>query len=88
MENTNSSHCGLHDVFHFLTASLLVNAEGLAIITVAKVGFLITARGGSGIVIAKLSDGCKYILSNATVSMKQSPHTTNIPVSLQNYMYV
>ena len=35
-------------------AGILVNAEGLAILTVVKVGFLVTARAGSGIVIAKL----------------------------------
>ena len=37
-----------------------MNAQGLAILTVVKVGFLVTARGGSGIVIAKLPDGSKY----------------------------
>ena len=33
-----------------------MKAKGLAIITVIKAGFLVTARGGSGIVIAKLDD--------------------------------
>ena len=42
-----------------LSAGLVVNAAGLAILTVAKLGFLVTARGGSGIVIAKLRGGCK-----------------------------
>ena len=42
---------------HLFPAGLLVNAEGLAILTVAKIGFLLTARGGSGIVIAKLNSG-------------------------------
>lgn len=42
----------------FFTAGLIVNiAAGLAILSVVKVGFLVTARGGSGIVIAKLEDG-------------------------------
>lgn len=39
-----------------IPAGVLMNAEGLAIITVAKIGFLVTARGGSGIVIARLED--------------------------------
>ena len=43
----------------YFTAGLLLRAEGLAIITVAKIGFLVTARGGSGIVIAKLKGGGK-----------------------------
>ena len=33
-----------------------MKAKGLAVITVIKAGFLVTARGGSGIVIAKLDD--------------------------------
>ena len=39
------------------TAGLIMKAHGLAILTVAKIGFLVTARGGSGIVIAKLPQG-------------------------------
>ncbi|CAL8288449.1 unnamed protein product [Lota lota] len=35
---------------------VIAKAEGLAIITVIKAGFMITARGGSGIVIARLAD--------------------------------
>ncbi|XP_018516871.1 SH3 domain-containing YSC84-like protein 1 [Lates calcarifer] len=35
---------------------VIAKAEGLAIISVIKAGFMITARGGSGIVIARLSD--------------------------------
>ena len=37
-------------------AGILAKAEGLAILTVVKVGFLVTARAGSGIVIAKLGN--------------------------------
>ncbi|KAK9468924.1 hypothetical protein V1512DRAFT_68371 [Lipomyces arxii] len=37
--------------------SVLANAKGLAIITVLKAGFLFSGRAGSGIVIARLSDG-------------------------------
>ncbi|KAF8535983.1 hypothetical protein BDD12DRAFT_853040 [Trichophaea hybrida] len=36
---------------------VLASAKGLAILTVAKVGFLLTARGGSGLVIARRPDG-------------------------------
>ncbi|MCJ1419719.1 hypothetical protein MMC32_006075 [Xylographa parallela] len=36
---------------------ILANAKGLAIITVFKAGFLGSARFGSGIVVARLSDG-------------------------------
>lgn len=42
-----------------IVASIIANAKGLAIITVVRVGFLVTARGGSGLVIAKLSDNSK-----------------------------
>ncbi len=34
-----------------------MQAAGLAVITVAKIGFLVTARGGSGIVIARKRGG-------------------------------
>ncbi|KAJ8663547.1 hypothetical protein O0I10_000790 [Lichtheimia ornata] len=37
--------------------SILANAKGLAIYTVLKGGFLFTARGGSGLVVARLPDG-------------------------------
>ncbi|KAL8968330.1 MAG: hypothetical protein Q9183_002509 [Haloplaca sp. 2 TL-2023] len=36
---------------------ILANAKGLAVITVFKAGFLGTARFGSGVVVARLSDG-------------------------------
>jgi lipid-binding SYLF domain-containing protein len=39
--------------------SVLQNAKGFAIFTIFKAGFLFSARGGSGVVIAKLNDGCK-----------------------------
>ncbi|XP_046552738.1 SH3 domain-containing YSC84-like protein 1 [Haliotis rubra] len=39
-----------------IPAGILAKAKGLAILTVVKAGFLVTARGGSGIVIAKLDD--------------------------------
>ncbi|QRD81434.1 hypothetical protein F9C07_2054151 [Aspergillus flavus] len=40
-----------------LPGKVLVNAKGLAICTVAKAGFLGSARFGSGLVIARLDDG-------------------------------
>ncbi|KAL5007322.1 hypothetical protein ScPMuIL_016128 [Solemya velum] len=39
-----------------IPAGILLKAKGLAILTVFKAGFLVTARAGSGIVIAKLGD--------------------------------
>lgn len=38
------------------TAHVIAKAEGLAIISVIKAGFMVTARGGSGIVIARMAD--------------------------------
>ncbi|KAM6945775.1 SH3 domain-containing YSC84-like protein 1 [Aplochiton taeniatus] len=40
-----------------IPAHIIAKAQGLAVITVIKAGFMITARGGSGIVIARLADG-------------------------------
>jgi lipid-binding SYLF domain-containing protein len=51
----------MSDYYVFVLVSLILKAKGLAILTVFKLGFLVTARGGSGIVIAKLSNGCKYV---------------------------
>uniref|UniRef100_A0A4X2KJN1 SH3 domain-containing YSC84-like protein 1 n=1 Tax=Vombatus ursinus TaxID=29139 RepID=A0A4X2KJN1_VOMUR len=36
---------------------VIAKAKGLAILSVIKAGFLVTARGGSGIVLARLPDG-------------------------------
>lgn len=36
---------------------VLLNAKGLAIITVLKAGFLFSGRAGSGVVVARLPDG-------------------------------
>lgn len=36
---------------------VIAKAKGLAILSVIKAGFLVTARGGSGIVVARLPDG-------------------------------
>lgn len=52
-----------HHLFSYLAsmclcvaAHVIAKAEGLAIISVIKAGFLVTARGGSGVVIARLAD--------------------------------
>lgn len=39
-----------------IPSGILLKAKGLAILTVVRAGFLVTARAGSGIVIAKLND--------------------------------
>ena len=36
-------------------------AKGFAIFTVVKAGFLFSARAGTGIVIARLDDGCELL---------------------------
>ncbi|ERE68524.1 SH3 domain-containing YSC84-like protein 1 [Cricetulus griseus] len=41
----------------FLVAHVIAKAKGLAVLSVIKAGFLVTARGGSGIVLARLPDG-------------------------------
>uniref|UniRef100_A0A3B4CJP3 SH3 domain-containing YSC84-like protein 1 n=1 Tax=Pygocentrus nattereri TaxID=42514 RepID=A0A3B4CJP3_PYGNA len=40
-----------------IPAHVIAKAQGLAILSVIKAGFMVTARGGSGIVIARLADG-------------------------------
>uniref|UniRef100_H2ZWG4 SH3 domain-containing YSC84-like protein 1 n=1 Tax=Latimeria chalumnae TaxID=7897 RepID=H2ZWG4_LATCH len=40
-----------------IPSHVIAKAQGLAIISVIKAGFLVTARGGSGIVVARLPDG-------------------------------
>lgn len=40
-----------------IPAHVIAKAQGLAILSVVKAGFMITARAGSGIVIARLADG-------------------------------
>lgn len=44
--------------------SVLEKAAGFAIFTVVKAGFLLSARAGSGVVIARLPDGCTSTHSN------------------------
>ncbi|XP_016046679.1 SH3 domain-containing YSC84-like protein 1 isoform X1 [Erinaceus europaeus] len=40
-----------------IPAHVIARAKGLAVLSVIKAGFLVTARGGSGIVLARLPDG-------------------------------
>lgn len=40
-------------------AHVVATAKGLAVLSVVKAGFLVTARGGSGVVLARLPDGSK-----------------------------
>jgi SH3 domain-containing YSC84-like protein 1 len=42
--------------------SILAQAKGFAIFTVVKAAFILSARAGSGVVIAKLEDGSEYPL--------------------------
>ncbi|KAG9030215.1 hypothetical protein FRB95_004208 [Tulasnella sp. JGI-2019a] len=49
-----SGHKGLDKV---IPGSVLRNAKGFAIFTVVKAGFFVSARAGSGVVIARLEDG-------------------------------
>lgn len=46
-------------MYQIIPRNVLQNAKGFAIFTVFKAGFLFSARGGSGIVIAKLPNGCE-----------------------------
>ena len=47
-------------IIFIVAVGILAKARGLAILTVFKAGFLVTARGGSGIVIARVSDELDY----------------------------
>lgn len=49
-----------------VSAHVIAKAKGLAVLSVIKAGFLVTARGGSGIVLARLPNGSKWILSFCT----------------------
>ena len=56
------SGCTLPSSF---AAHVIAKAKGLAILSVIKAGFLVTARGGSGIVLARLPDGSKSVALKA-----------------------
>jgi lipid-binding SYLF domain-containing protein len=44
--------------------NVLEKAAGFAIFTVVKAGFLVSARAGSGVVIARLPDGGEFLLKS------------------------
>ncbi|KAJ3208749.1 hypothetical protein HDU82_001991 [Entophlyctis luteolus] len=44
-------------VDQIIPPQVIANAKGIAILSVIKAGFLFSGRGGSGIVVARLSDG-------------------------------
>jgi lipid-binding SYLF domain-containing protein len=49
--------------------NVLEKAAGFAIFTVVKAGFLVSARAGSGVVIARLPDGGEFLLPMEMVLM-------------------
>lgn len=51
--------------------SVLQQAKGFAIFTVAKAGFLFSARAGSGVVIAKLDNGSKFSPKSHSIPLYQ-----------------
>lgn len=53
-------HINLTSFTQVIPRQVLETARGFAIYSVAKAGFVLSARAGSGIVIARLPDG-KYI---------------------------
>jgi lipid-binding SYLF domain-containing protein len=44
--------------------NVLEKAAGFAIFTVVKAGFLVSARAGSGVVIARFPDGGEFLLTS------------------------
>jgi lipid-binding SYLF domain-containing protein len=54
--------------YQVIPRSVLENAKGFAIFTVFKAGFLFSARAGTGIVIAKLDDGCGHFAYYVCIS--------------------
>jgi lipid-binding SYLF domain-containing protein len=45
--------------YQVIPRAILERANGFAIFTIIKAGFLFSARGGAGIVIARLENGCE-----------------------------
>ena len=56
-----------------LAAHVIAKAKGLAVLSVIKAGFLVTARGGSGVVLARLPDGSKWRCSTWEA---ETPHSS------------
>uniref|UniRef100_A0A673ZV54 SH3 and SYLF domain containing 1 n=1 Tax=Salmo trutta TaxID=8032 RepID=A0A673ZV54_SALTR len=53
--------------YKLIPANILANGQGLAIITVVKAGFMITAWGSRGIVIARLADCRKFTTTHTNI---------------------
>jgi len=60
----------------------LENARGFAIFTIFKAGFVFSARAGTGIVIAKLDDGCGYFHYYACISMADRSSAWSAPSAI------
>ena len=58
--------------------SVLKKAKGFALFSVFRIGFLMSARAGSGIVIAKDQDGSEY--KTATPSVSELTTMDDIPL--------
>lgn len=56
------------DMDKVVPRSLLERAAGFAIFTVIKAGFVVSARAGSGVVIARLEDGSESPLPQNSMS--------------------
>ena len=54
-------------VYQIIPRSVLENAKGFAIFTIFKAGFLFSARAGTGIVIARLPNGCEFYTTFKTL---------------------
>ena len=57
-ENYGTSHWLGPD--KLIPSSVFAKAKGIAIISYTRMGFFVSARGGSGIVVAKLPNGGKF----------------------------
>uniref|UniRef100_A0A8C5KED2 SH3 domain-containing YSC84-like protein 1 n=1 Tax=Jaculus jaculus TaxID=51337 RepID=A0A8C5KED2_JACJA len=68
-----------------IPAHVIAKAKGLAILSVIKAGFLVTARGGSGIVLARLPDGSNHISVLACLNKGVSTFQVSDLVIILNY---
>lgn len=50
-------HAAANGLDKIVPASILRQAKGLALLKVSKLGFVFSARAGTGVVIARLEDG-------------------------------
>ena len=59
-------------------AGLVEGAAGIAVLTVVKIGFLVSARAGSGIVIAQLRGGGRLETSLLHSCLLYIIHSLNV----------